>query len=162
VGAVSARRAAGELYCRADALNAKVAARGQAGGRRHEPARHRAETSVDGLGYQVRRWSNSKAGVGSSAGSGVGSCSALTASHSGGAAGGRDAGWCRRLAEVDAHWHARRVRRSEGGPEPTQPAPNCVGSGKVTLPPFSCYDDQNSGLILSRGFGWQKRCPCLR
>ena len=58
------------LYFGAGA-EAKAAARGQAGGRRHEPARRRAETSGDGRGYPVRRWSNSKAGVGSSAGSGV-------------------------------------------------------------------------------------------
>jgi hypothetical protein len=36
------------------------------GSRRHEPARRRTETSVDGFGYQAMRWSNSKAGVGGS------------------------------------------------------------------------------------------------
>jgi len=61
-----------------------VAGRWQAGGGRHEPSRRRTETSGGGRGYPVRRWSNSKAGAGSSAGSGVGSRSALTASHSGG------------------------------------------------------------------------------
>jgi len=42
-----------------------VAARGQAGGREHELARRRTQTSGggDGGGYQLRRWSNSKAGV---------------------------------------------------------------------------------------------------
>ena len=35
---------------------ARVAACGQAGGRRHESARRRARTAVDGRGYQMRRW----------------------------------------------------------------------------------------------------------
>ena len=42
---------------------AKVAACGQAGGGRHEPARRRALRSVDDSGYQVMRWSNSKVGA---------------------------------------------------------------------------------------------------
>src|SRR5258708_7865762 len=52
----------------------KVAARGQAGGRRREHARQRAQARVDSRGYQVMRWSNSKAGMGGRAGSAVGSC----------------------------------------------------------------------------------------
>jgi len=45
--------------------DAKVAARGQAGGGRHEPARRRTRVSSDGDGggYQAMRWSNSKAGA---------------------------------------------------------------------------------------------------
>jgi len=45
--------------------DAKVAARGQAGGGRHEPARRRRRVSSDGDGggYQAMRWSNSKAGA---------------------------------------------------------------------------------------------------
>ena len=64
--------------------DARVAARGQAG--RHEPARRRTRVSSDddGGGYQLRRWSNSKAGARWSSGSAEGSCSASTASHSGG------------------------------------------------------------------------------
>ena len=49
-----------------------------------EPARRRPQASVDGRGFQVRRWSNSKAGAGWSSGSAAGSCSASVASHSGG------------------------------------------------------------------------------
>ena len=64
--------------------DARVAARGQAGGREHEPARRRTQTSSDGGGYQLRRWSNSKAGVDWSSGSAAGSCSASAAAHSGG------------------------------------------------------------------------------
>ena len=43
------------LYFGAGAA-AKVAARGQPGGRRYEPARRRAETSVDGRAHQAMRW----------------------------------------------------------------------------------------------------------
>ena len=44
--------------------NAEMAARGQAGGGRHEPARRRTRVSGGGCDYQRRRWSNSKAGLG--------------------------------------------------------------------------------------------------
>jgi len=46
-----------------------VAACGQAGAGRHEPARRRARASRGGSGYQLRRWSNSKAGTDWSSGS---------------------------------------------------------------------------------------------
>jgi hypothetical protein len=59
---------------------AKVVARGQAGGGRYEPARRRTQTSGGG-GYQLRRWSNSKAGAGGSSGSAAGSCSASVAAR---------------------------------------------------------------------------------
>ena len=42
-------------------------------GRRHEQARRRAQANGGGRGYQVRRWSNSKAEVGGSAGAADGS-----------------------------------------------------------------------------------------
>jgi hypothetical protein len=61
------------------ALPPGAAVGGQAAGGRHEPARRRSETSVDGRGYQVRRWSNSKAGANWSSGSVKGSCSAPVA-----------------------------------------------------------------------------------
>jgi len=48
---------------------ARVAACGQAGGGRHESARRRTRVSGGGSGYQLRRWSNSKAGAGWSSGS---------------------------------------------------------------------------------------------
>ena len=54
-----------------------------AGARRREQARRRAQANGDVGGYHAMRWSNSKAGLGGSAGEGVGPCSALTASHSG-------------------------------------------------------------------------------
>ena len=41
----------------------KLAASGQAGEGRHEPTRRRTRTSGGGSGYQLRRWSNSKAGA---------------------------------------------------------------------------------------------------
>ena len=44
--------------------DAKVAARGQAGDRQHEPARRRTGTAVDGRGCQVRPWSNADSGAG--------------------------------------------------------------------------------------------------
>jgi hypothetical protein len=44
--------------CFGAGADAKVAVRGQAGGRRREPARRRARASGDG-GYQAMRWSNS-------------------------------------------------------------------------------------------------------
>jgi len=57
--------------------DARVAVRGQAGGREHEPARRRTKTSGgDGGSYQLTRWSNSKAGADWSSGSAAGSCSA--------------------------------------------------------------------------------------
>ena len=62
--------------------DAEMAARGQAGGGRHEPARRRPQTS-DGGGYQAMRWANSKAGADWSSGSAAGSCAAAAA-HSGG------------------------------------------------------------------------------
>jgi hypothetical protein len=51
--------------------DAKVAARGQAGGGRQAPARHRpgASGDDDGGGYQLRGWTKSKAGSGWSRGS---------------------------------------------------------------------------------------------
>ena len=64
--------------------DAGVAARGQAGGGEHEPARRRTGMSSDGGGYQLRRWSNSKAGADWSSGSAPRSCSASVAAHSGG------------------------------------------------------------------------------
>ena len=64
-----------------------VAGRWQAGGGRHEPSRRRTETSGGGRGYPAIHRSNWEVGAGSSAGSGVGSRSALTASHSGGPRG---------------------------------------------------------------------------
>ena len=64
--------------------NAEMAVRGQAGGGRHEPARRRTRVSGGGSGYQLRRWSNSKAGADWSSGSAAGSCSASVAAHSGG------------------------------------------------------------------------------
>jgi len=83
--------------------DASVAARRQAGGGRHEPARRRTRVSSDGDGdgggYQLRRWSNSKAGAHWSSGSAAGSCSASAAAHCG-AAGGCDARWRGRLTEV--------------------------------------------------------------
>ena len=54
-------------HCWAGA-NAEVAARGRADGGRHEPARRRPRVSGGGSGYQLRRWSNSKAGAGWSSG----------------------------------------------------------------------------------------------
>jgi len=52
-------RLSSDLYAGADA---GVAARGQAGGSRHEPARRRTRVSSDddGGGYQLRRWSTIK------------------------------------------------------------------------------------------------------
>jgi len=57
-----------------------------AGGGRHEPARRRTRvrSDGDGGGYQLRCWSNSKAGAGGSGGSNTGSSSASVASHRGG------------------------------------------------------------------------------
>ena len=52
--------------------------------RQREQTQRRAETSVDGRGYQVTRWSNSKAGADRSSGSADGSCSTPVASHNGG------------------------------------------------------------------------------
>jgi len=48
--------------------DARVAVRGQARRREHEPARRRTQTSGGGCSYQLRRWSNSKAGAGWSSG----------------------------------------------------------------------------------------------
>ena len=61
----------------------QVAARGQAGGMRHERAWRRAETRGGDSGYQLRRWSALKAEADWSSGSAHGSCSAPEASHSG-------------------------------------------------------------------------------
>jgi hypothetical protein len=69
---------------------ARAGARGQAGGRRHEPAPRHAEASADGGGYRAMRWSNSKAGAHWSSGSGAGSCSASEAALSAGPRAGRD------------------------------------------------------------------------
>jgi len=64
--------------------DARLAACGQAGGGKHEPARRRARVSSDGDGggYQLRRWSNSKAGARWSSGSAAGSCSVPAICHS--------------------------------------------------------------------------------
>lgn len=68
--------------------DAKVAARGQAGGRGHEPARRRTEMSGGGSGY--RFWLPAAALVELVGRGGLkqrisaGSCSAAVASHSGG------------------------------------------------------------------------------
>ncbi len=64
--------------------DAKVAARRQVGGRQHEPTRRRTPTSGGGCGYQLRRWSNAKAGAGWSSGSAEELCAPPVAAHSGG------------------------------------------------------------------------------
>ena len=63
---------------------ARVTARGQVGGGRHELACRRTRARGNGGGYQAMRWSNSKAGTGWSSGSAAGSCSVWAASHRGG------------------------------------------------------------------------------
>ena len=83
IAAATGRSARFSGHFRAGA-DARVAARGQAGGGRHEPARRRTRVSGGGSGYPLRRWSNSKAGAHWSSGAAAGSCSALVAAHSGG------------------------------------------------------------------------------
>jgi len=80
--------------------NAEMAARGQADGREHEPARRRTRVSGGGSGYQLRRWSNSKAGADWSSGSAAGSCSASAAAHSGGPRAGAMRGGALGFTEV--------------------------------------------------------------
>jgi len=90
VSAATGCSAALSSHWRASA-DAGVAARGQAGGGMHERARRRAETSGGGCGYQVRRWSNSKAGAGWAWGS-ISRCPAGGISHSGGPRAGAAVG----------------------------------------------------------------------